>query len=308
MRRYLLLCLLLLPLFAIPQQTRIEEQTITHTQAQQWGLTDSEWQHYQQLRQGERGIWSPGLDPLTTLGVEANSDTERQRFAELLARKEHQRVEKELAFQRAYNQAWKRLYPTLTPIRNVIQPRLALFVSEKCPACETLAQKLINDDRPLDIWLVNSLNDDASLQRWAQRQHIDMRKVERGQITLNHDNGRWQRLGGGKLPLLLEQQGSNGVPYLHPDSRPAYQLTRLRRTTAVCTNRPPAAGSGGTALRGGPCGKRHPTGAGAASVAVDAEYCRNRLPLPQPFFSLPGIARLRPYPKPETHRRRAGTD
>lgn len=63
MRRYLLLCLLLLPLFASPQQTRIEEQTITHTQAQQWRLTDSEWQRYQQLRQGERGIWSPGLDP-----------------------------------------------------------------------------------------------------------------------------------------------------------------------------------------------------------------------------------------------------
>lgn len=85
MRRYLLLCLLLLPLFASPQQTRIEEQAITHTQAQQWGLTDSEWQRYQQLHQGERGIWSPGLDPLTTLGVETNSDAERQRFAELLA-------------------------------------------------------------------------------------------------------------------------------------------------------------------------------------------------------------------------------
>lgn len=97
MRRYLQLCLLLLPLFASPQQTRIEEQAIIHTQAQQWGLTDSEWQRYQQLRQGERGIWSPGLDPLTTLGVEANNDAERQRYAELLARKEHQRVEKELA-------------------------------------------------------------------------------------------------------------------------------------------------------------------------------------------------------------------
>ncbi|EEB9698212.1 TIGR03759 family integrating conjugative element protein [Salmonella enterica subsp. enterica] len=217
MRRYLLL-LLTLPaaLCASPQQTHVEEQVITHTQAQQWGLTDSEWQRYQQLRQGERGLWSPGLDPLTTLGVEANSDAERQRYAELLARKEHQRVEKELAFQRAYDQAWKRLYPTLTPIRSVVQPRLALFVSEKCPACETLAQKLINDDRPLDIWLVNSRNDDASLQRWAQRQHIDMRKVERGQITLNHDNGRWQRLSGGKLPLLLEQQGEQWRPVSAP--------------------------------------------------------------------------------------------
>lgn len=217
MRRFLL-AFLILPamLCASPQQTRTEEQTITHTQAQQWGLTDSEWQRYQQLHQGERGLWSPRLDPLTTLGVEADSDTERQHYAELLARKEHQRVEKELAFQRAYDQAWKRLYPTLTPIRSVTRPRLALFISEQCPACETLAQKLINDDRPLDIWLVNSRNDDASLQRWAQRQHIDMRKVGRGQITLNHDNGRWQRMGGTALPLLLEQQGEQWHPVSAP--------------------------------------------------------------------------------------------
>ncbi len=47
---------------------------------------------------------------------------------------------------------------------------------------------------------------------------------------------------------------------------------------------------------------------GLHPVAVDAEYCRNRLPLPQPFFSLPGIAHLRPYPQLETHRCRAGTD
>ncbi|AKE60091.1 TIGR03759 family integrating conjugative element protein [Citrobacter farmeri] len=217
MRRYIL-ALLALPtaICASPQQTHIEEQNITHTQAQQWGLTDTEWQHYQQLHQGERGLWSPGLDPLTTLGVEANNDTERQRYAELLARKEHQRVEKELAFQRAYNSAWKQLYPSLTPVRSISQPRLALFVSEQCPACETLAQKLINNDRALDIWLVNSHNDDANLQRWAQRQHIDMRKVERRQITLNHDGGRWQRMGGTSLPLLLEQQGEQWHPVVAP--------------------------------------------------------------------------------------------
>ncbi len=29
---------------------------------------------------------------------------------------------------------------------------------------------------------------------------------------------------------------------------------------------------------------------------------------PQPFFSLPGVAGLRPYPQPETHRCRAGAN
>ena len=41
--------------------------------SQEWGLTEQEWQRYQELNQGARGIWSPGLDPLTSLGVESRN-------------------------------------------------------------------------------------------------------------------------------------------------------------------------------------------------------------------------------------------
>lgn len=89
----------------------------TQQQATVWGVTPEEWQRYLTLKQQARGVWSPGLDPLTTLGVEADTDHERQRFAELLVRQEYQRLEKELAFQRAYDAAWQRLYPGLTPLK-----------------------------------------------------------------------------------------------------------------------------------------------------------------------------------------------
>ena len=55
--------------------------------SQEWGLTEQEWQRYQELNQGARGIWSPGLDPLTSLGVESRNEQERERYARLLAKK-----------------------------------------------------------------------------------------------------------------------------------------------------------------------------------------------------------------------------
>ncbi|MCX8981103.1 hypothetical protein NLN92_24295 [Citrobacter portucalensis] len=39
------------------------------------------------ITSGRGVIWSPQLVPLITLGVEANSDAERQHCADLLARK-----------------------------------------------------------------------------------------------------------------------------------------------------------------------------------------------------------------------------
>ncbi len=57
------------------------------------------------------GHFSPNLDPLTALGIEARSDEERRRYAELQVQVEAQRVEKTLAYQRAYDAAWQRLHP-----------------------------------------------------------------------------------------------------------------------------------------------------------------------------------------------------
>ena len=106
--------------------------------ARDWGLRPEEWARYRQVMQGPLGIYSPNLDPLTALGIEARSDEERNRYAELQVQAESRRVGKTLAYQRAYDAAWKRLYPgqarvnmpsTQTPgAGNRGSGRLAVFV------------------------------------------------------------------------------------------------------------------------------------------------------------------------------------
>jgi integrating conjugative element protein (TIGR03759 family) len=188
--------------------------------AHAWGLNATEWSRYQQLMQGPLGIYSPNLDPLTALGIEARSDAERQHYAELQVRAEAQRVQKELIYQQAYDAAWKRLYPDQVPVRSLILTprsgasiahtgRLTVFIKDDCPACDARVRQLQASDTAFDIYMVGSRGDDARIRAWAQRVGIDPTKVRARMITLNHDAGRWLMLGGqGTLPAVLSDAGS----------------------------------------------------------------------------------------------------
>ena len=207
---------------ARPGATHYAESVDDETLARPWGLKTEEWSRYQQLMRGPLGIYSPGLDPLTALGIEARSDEERRRYAELQVKAEAHRVEKELAYQLAYDEAWKRLYPNLLPVTGLSAPektqptataqgRLAVFVTQDCPACERRVKQLQRDGRAFDLFLIGSKNDDIAIRRWAARVGIAPDKVRARSITLNHDNGRWQRLVvtypgvAGDFPAVLKE-------------------------------------------------------------------------------------------------------
>lgn len=184
-------------------------------QAASWGLTEQEWTRFEKIQAGPRGFWSPNLDPLTALGVEAGTDQERQRYAELQVALEAKRAERELAYQNAYTAAWAKLFPGLLPIQGMasssptsssVAPRPALFVEDHCPACTAEAQRLQNSDTAFDIYLVGSQGEDERLRNWARQADIDPAKVQHRQITLNHDRGRWFSLGApGPLPATFQQ-------------------------------------------------------------------------------------------------------
>lgn len=184
-------------------------------QAANWGLTEQEWTRFEQIQAGPRGFWSPNLDPLTALGVEAQTDQERQRYAELQVALEAKRAERELAYQNAYTAAWAKLFPGLLPIQGMaspspvsssVVPRQSLFVEDHCPACNAEAQRLQNSDTAFDIYLVGSQGEDEHVRRWARQVDIEPARVQRRQITLNHDRGRWFSLGApGPLPATFQQ-------------------------------------------------------------------------------------------------------
>lgn len=231
MKKTLTAVLILMPLWALastaqtpavnsrvaPLQENTSSSLSTQQQAQQWGLSDSDWSRYQTLMKGERGIMSPGLDPLTALGVETDNSAERRRLAELWVKHEYQRTEKELAFQRDVNAAWLRLYPetlavnmgaNAAGIAHDTQGRLALFLKENCSRCDARLAAVLADNRAVDLYLVGIDSDDG-LRAWAVKHNIPVEKVRSRQITLNHDNGLWFRYGMGQMPVIL-QQGANG--------------------------------------------------------------------------------------------------
>jgi len=192
--------------------TTTQSQALTLDESKQagdWGLQDAEWTRYRELMRGPLGVHSPGLDPLTALGIEARTDEERRHYAELQVQAEARRVEKLLAYQRAYDEAWQRLAPDLLRISPVAEPvpaRLAVFVSAQCPTCAQQVQRLQAAGSAFDLYLVGSGGDDARLRAWAQAAGVDPAKVRAGHITLNHDAGRWLLLGQpGELPAVLRQ-------------------------------------------------------------------------------------------------------
>lgn len=229
MVRFNTLSLLLFPICLVPasgwsapatvetQQQSSEQAPLQHAQsaaqAKAWGLTDDEWATFEHLRSGPRQYWSPQLDPLTTLGVEADSDPERQRYAELQVRLEARRAERELAYQKAYTAAWARLFPGLLPVQGMGEaippssnPRYAVFVEDPCATCEASLHQWLSTGARLDIYLVGSQGDGERIRQWARKVGVTPDQVGSGQVTLNHDRGRWFALGASRpLPARFQQ-------------------------------------------------------------------------------------------------------
>lgn len=199
----------------------IHEDTIKE-KASFWGLTVTEWKKYENLiNTGGRHYWSPDLDPLTTLGVESETLEEREHYAKLLAKKEFERVTKELEFQRIYNRIFKQLYQDILPIEldnnpNFVAPlnydgeRVVLFIDINDNVTgNILLDQILKTNKDLDIYLLNTKHDDLIAQKWASKNNLPIDRVKNGEITLNHDDGQWKKIGKNILPILLQNQNGN---------------------------------------------------------------------------------------------------
>ena len=184
--------------------------------ARDWGLSAEDWARYRELMQGPLGVYSANLDPLTALGIEARSEEERRRYAELQVQAEARRVGKTLAYQRAYDAAWQRLFPGQPRVSlpgakaqgagNTGSGRLAVFVKDDCTPCAQRVQQLQAAGTAFDLYMVGTRQDDARIRQWAIEVGIDPARVRARTITLNHDAGRWLSLGlPGDLPAVVRE-------------------------------------------------------------------------------------------------------
>jgi integrating conjugative element protein (TIGR03759 family) len=216
-----------------PQETRLERSALTETErrrAAEWQLDAREWQRYESLMVGVRGSVSPStLSPVEVLGIHARDDAERRRYAERWARLMHEDAERVLAFERAYREAFARLYPaeflidpaalsaaSQSPAAGAdssADDRLLFFTRVGCGRCDALLARLVARLEPrqgLDIYLLGvAEGDDAAIRDWARERAISAGWVQSRKVTLNHDGGALARVtrGAGAVPLLLRRRG-----------------------------------------------------------------------------------------------------
>ena len=239
--------LILLGLVTLSRAAEFEQSTLVNTPksqtvqvrsepvlVEQWGLTLEEWRRYQRLMHGIRGALSnPAISPLEVLGIHAETDNERRRYAERWVQLMFEDTARVLAFQREYHAAFKRLYPDVPAIDLRLLrradsaastvglksgERLLFFTALACEPCQQVLGRLLKriDEQSisgLDIYVVDTPTGragDESVRTWAQAQAIPAEAVQSRQVTLNHDNGLLARLAPEAKPPHVLRQSPGG--------------------------------------------------------------------------------------------------
>ena len=197
--------------------------------AQAWSLSETEWRRYQSLMQGIRGSVSPEtISPIEVLGIHAREEAERRRYAERWAQAMWEDAVRILAFQRAYVEAGRKLYPGV-PLIDLsrlpkngdqtagLQPqdRVLFFTRPNCAPCDALLARLlarIEQIAGVDIYLAGiNPGDDQTVRDWAAKHGIEPEWVRSRKVTLNFESGALATLtdGQGEIPSLMRRRGKD---------------------------------------------------------------------------------------------------
>lgn len=197
--------------------------------AQKWKLRDSDWVKYKKVMQGPRGTWSPGLDPITALGVQETDPVERERYATIWMEVEVERTELELAFEVERMRAANKVLRGQKPVNNqqwvrdwerkqaAVDTEVMLFVN---PSCVEDCRRLFRDVQKtstkggsrLNIVFQNGASADQ-IGSWAQAMGIEPDVVRSRKITLNFDDGQFAQYSvvETELPEVYVKNVATGV-------------------------------------------------------------------------------------------------
>lgn len=232
---FVLIHLLIIPFVQSVVATEISEinRTETHKvplsttqldESRLWGLTSREWERYNLLMRGIRGrLSTTNISPIEVLGIHAESDAERDRYAQMWAQLMFEDAERVLEFQRAYDRAIGRLTRLLpiidserlkkvninTDLKLKPSDRVLFFVSLDCSICSVVYERVSGlQDRVngIDIYFVNVEGQQKqAIREWAQHVQISPSDVRSGKVSLNLDNGTLSELAPSiqSVPYLM---------------------------------------------------------------------------------------------------------
>lgn len=218
-----------IPVFAAP--TEITQPQVTQNilsqprglaqEASSWGITTPEYQHYLWLMQNTpNGHWYQSLDPTEVLALNATTQEDRIKYTKIQAKAMHQRVSRELDFNKLYSKVYSELYPSQKPISSHVKnnlhdtalhpgDRIWLFTGVNTPLGSFVYQHLVktilsHPQIQFDIYFVGSHLTSDEIQQWAIDNHLPHNKINT-QISLNFGNQRFKTITQSKsttLPLV----------------------------------------------------------------------------------------------------------
>ena len=215
------------------------ETEVTAFQSKIWNISTADWIRYEQIMQGEGQYLWKDLDPITVLGLNARSASERNRYAEKLAKLEFANAQKVILLDRAYNKAFHELYgklPVVDPsklnigsakasllsvpkasVKTEFGDRYIAFVNTQCSTCNRMVEQVLGSLQ-LGVSLDIHFKKDSrqAITQWANKQGISAESVEVGTVTLNPDS------------LLNEQFGQPAEPSLYYFNKATNQVSEVK--------------------------------------------------------------------------------
>jgi integrating conjugative element protein (TIGR03759 family) len=215
------------------------ESTSSDVQSKIWYISTDDWLRYEKIMLGKGQYLWKDLDPITVLGLNARSDSERKRYAERLAKLEFANAQKVILLDRAYNKAFHELYgklPVVDPTKlNIGRAKASLlsvpkasvkgdfgdryiaFVNTQCSACNSMVKQVLGS-LELGVSLDIHFNSDSrqAITQWATKQGISPGSVEVGTVTLNPDSA------------LIEQFGQPSEPSLYYFNKATNQVSEVK--------------------------------------------------------------------------------
>ena len=215
------------------------ETEVTAFQSKIWNISTDDWIRYEQIMQGEGLYLWKDLDPITVLGLNARSASERKRYAEKLAKLEFANAQKVILLDRAYNKAFHELYgklPVVDPsklnigsakasllsvpkasVKTEFGDRYIAFVNTQCSTCNRMVEQVLGSLQ-LGVSLDIHFKKDSrqAITQWANKQGISAESVEVGTVTLNPDS------------LLNEQFGQPAEPSLYYFNKATNQVSEVK--------------------------------------------------------------------------------
>lgn len=167
-----------------------------------WGLSQTEWDRYQKVKPIAKLLGQAETTPVEVLGIFAETEAERKRYAQAYVKKMDAYVSNLQQFQRVASQIQSQYYtdiPMIDPdkineLRNApirSNDRIQYFTRLDCSSCDLILLKLVRQVRmygaKLDVFFEAA--SDEQIQQYALDKKLPAELVGDGQITLNTDNG-----------------------------------------------------------------------------------------------------------------------